>query len=78
MAKQLKVEVPERVYRELSRVGGNSQGIKREILAAIRSRLAERKRRNGISILSLIGIGEGDPNVSQEIDEEIYGPRRCK
>ena len=78
MAKRLEVELPDRVYDELTRVGGDSRGIRREVVAAVRARLSERRRRRRHSILSLIGIGEGDPKVSQQVDEELYGPLRCK
>jgi len=76
MAKRVQVELPDRVYEELARVAGSRQAMNREVVAAIKSRLAVQRRRNGVSILSIIGIGEGDPKVSQQVDQELYGPRR--
>ena len=74
MAKRVPVELPDSVYEELARVAGGRQAVKREVVAAIKSRLAAQRRRRGVSILSIISIGEGDPKVSQQVDEELYGP----
>ena len=78
MAKRLQLELPDRLYDQLARMTGSERAVRREILAAIRSRLGERQRPRRESILSVIAAGDGDPLSSTQVDDELYGLRRCR
>ncbi len=77
MAKEIQLNLPDPTYDRLLRVAKGPEGMAREIIAAIETRLAEGNSAGNESILSIVGIGDGEPGLSESVDDILYGPRKC-
>jgi len=77
MAKEIQLNLPEHTYDRLLRLAKRPEGVASEIIAAIEARLAEANSSSDDSILSIVGIGDGEPGLSESVDDILYGPNKC-
>lgn len=68
MAKKVTVELPDETYEGLLRIAKSREALVREIVAAIEAWLTERKKSEARSILSIVGLAEGDADLSTSVD----------
>jgi len=76
--KEIRLEVPEATFDQLARIANDRQTVADVILVAIEARLAQQGPSGSHSILDIVGIAEGERDLSQDIDTILYGPSVCR
>lgn len=69
---ELRIELPDELYERLLRDAKTPEDAARRVVQVIRETFAEREQKPSFG--SIIGIAKGAPDLSESVDDALYGP----